>query len=55
MQDETLGLLTDGALGAAAQEILSGKLFTHSKTLTPRLVLVDRAGCCGGTCTALRT
>lgn len=50
MQDETLGLLTDPVLGTAAQEILAGKLFTHSQTLCPRLVVVDKAGCCGGTC-----
>lgn len=47
-QDEALGLLTDDALGTAAQEILAGKLFTHSTTLNPRLVVVDKAGCCGG-------
>eukprot|EP00892_Ulva_mutabilis_P001372 jgi/Ulvmu1/11235/UM073_0007.1 len=47
-QDEALGLLTDAGLGVAAQEILAGKLFTNSQTLTPRLVIVDTAGCCGG-------
>jgi hypothetical protein len=47
-QDETLGLLEDERLGAAAQEILAGKLFTHTLQPHPRVVIVDQKGCTGG-------
>ena len=48
VQDELLGYLADEQLGGAAAEVLAGKVFTHTLQPRPRLVLVDRAGCCGG-------
>jgi hypothetical protein len=48
MQDETLGYVGEDTLGAAAEEVLAGKLFMHGKQPHPRHVFVDRTGCCGG-------
>jgi hypothetical protein len=50
MQDETLGYLFDPELAPAAAEVLAGKLFTHGKRPTPRRIVVDATGCCGGVC-----
>lgn len=53
LQDETLGYLADEDLGAAAAEVLAGKVFTHTLQPHPRLVIVGEAGCCGGAVTLL--
>jgi hypothetical protein len=57
LQDEALGYLGHESLCEAAQEILAGKLFSHTAEPHPRLVVVDETGCMGGAlyaCTSQR-
>ena len=41
MQDETLGYVGEDTLGAAAAQVLAGKLFMHGRQPHPRHVFVD--------------
>jgi hypothetical protein len=48
MQDETLGYVGEGTLGAAAAEVLADKLFMHGRQPHPRHFSVDTTGCSSG-------